>query len=73
MLRQHASCNQQRIAELLELGVEIGSPAEAGGCDLHQRVLHIVVRGTFAEQACERGLAGCLGSRGADVRRVEEW
>ena len=48
MLCQHAAGDEAGIAELLELGIEIRSPAEAGGCDLHQRVLHVVVRSTVA-------------------------
>ena len=48
VLGEHAAGGEGRVAELLELGFEIGSPAEAGGCDLHQGFLHVVVRGTVA-------------------------
>jgi len=58
VLRQHAARGEAGVAELVELGFEIGSPAEAGGQDLHQRILHVVVRGTVAMTgACGRGPA----------------
>jgi hypothetical protein len=44
VLREHAGSGQVGLAELRELGVEIGSPADAGGCDIHRGVLQGLVK-----------------------------